>query len=68
MDRAGFQMFSATSTVICAELAGVSIRPRYRALCMSKVLLFITVISSKAASWCTKSDHARRIVGGSGWI
>ena len=51
-------MLSATSTIICAEVAGASILPRYRAVCMSKVLLFIIVISSRAASWSTKSDRA----------
>ena len=68
MDRVGFEMLSATSSVICAKLAGTSMWPRYRAVRMYKVLLFITVISSRAVSWSTKSDRAHGIVGGSGWI
>ena len=66
MDRDNFQDSWPTNTGVCAQLAGASLRRSYPAGWMSKVLLHITVIGSRAASRSTKSDRARGIVGGSG--
>ena len=54
MDRAGFEMISATSTVICAEVAGAPIRPRYHAGWTCKVFTHSRAAAVKLTSSINK--------------